>query len=44
MKVFPSVTISLKRRIINIRSFLQIAPDMQDTGALRAEKDIASDI
>lgn len=25
-KVFPSVTISLKRGIINIRSFLQIAP------------------
>lgn len=43
-KVFPPVTTSLKRGIINIRSFLQIAPDMQDTSALRAQKDIASDI
>lgn len=39
-KVFPSVTTSLKRGIINIRSFLQIAPDMQDTSTLRAQEDI----
>lgn len=40
---FSLLTASLKRGIINI-SFLQIVPDMQDTSALRAQEDIASDI
>lgn len=39
-EVFFSMTTSLKREIINIQSFLQIVPYLQDTGALRAQEDI----
>lgn len=42
-EVYLSLATSLKRGIINIRSFLQIVQDMQDMSAWRVE-DIASDI